>query len=98
MMPNFRMRAVNSAIELAVENNAAADSGSDCHVNQSGAIPSRAPTCFCESSGVPIVLERNLHAEHLRKILDRSLSPPSRQEVDIAKLSPQRIHRPGRAD
>jgi hypothetical protein len=98
VVADFRMSTVDSTIELSVENDAAANSCTDCHVDEACTIAACSPSGFGEGSSVAIVFERDLHAEDLRKISDGTLAAPAGKKIDVAELSAHRIHRTRRPD
>ena len=97
-MSNLRMRPLDTAIELSVENDAAANTCSDRDVDQPLAIASRPPTGFGKRGGVAVVFQRNPELEHLRQIFHRTFPTPSRQKIDIPEFAAHRIDRPGGSD
>src|SRR5437762_699427 len=69
MVTDFRMSAIHAAIQLAIKNDASADSGAYGDVNEARAIAACAPTGFGESGGIAIVFQRDFHAKDLSEIV-----------------------------
>src|SRR5258708_38826070 len=63
VMADFGMRAVGAAIEVAVDDDAAADAGADGDIDQSRFAFAGAPSGFAERGSVAIVFQRDLHIE-----------------------------------
>src|SRR5262249_53709012 len=63
LVPEFGMSAPDTSIQLAIENNRAADPGADCDVNQARLPFPGSPGRFGERAGVGIVFDRHLHSE-----------------------------------
>src|SRR5580704_2620694 len=98
LMPNFRMSAVDAAVQFAVENHSTANARANGHVDQPRTISARAPSGFGESGSVAIVFERNAHLENLRQIAHWTFPAPSREKIHIAKLAAHGVDRPRRSD
>ena len=93
-MPDLRVRAIHTAIEFAVQDDATADSGSHRHIDQARAVAPRTPPGFRKGSRIRIIFERNLHTENLPEIFDRTLPSPPGQEIHIPKFASHGIDRP----
>src|SRR5579859_7880620 len=98
LVTDFGMRSIDPAIELAVDDNSAADPRAHRDVDQPLAILPCAPSRLRQGSGVRIILESHLYVEHRGQILDRTLPSPSGQKIDVAKFPAHGIHRPCRSD
>ena len=92
-MTDLGMRAIDAAVKLAIENDAATDAGSHRDVDQSITISPRAPSGFGQSGGVTVVLQSDLDVKHARKIADRALSSPAGKKIYVTKLAAHGIHR-----
>src|SRR5690348_2421412 len=77
LMSNLRMRAVNAAVELAVENDPTADAGADRDIDQASAVTARAPSCFGQGGRVAIVLKSRTQPESILQIANQALPAPS---------------------
>src|SRR6202049_2414873 len=93
VMSNLGMGAVDAAIELAIENDSAANAGADGHIDQSGPISSGAPTGFRQRGSVAVVLQGDAQFEPPGQIPHWPLAAPAGKKVHIAKLAAQRIYR-----
>src|SRR5271165_3426121 len=84
LVANLRVSAVDPAVKLAIDNDSAANSGTDGHIDQPRAIPPRAPSRFGERRRVAVVFQRHTHIENLRQIFDQTLPAPARHKIDVA--------------
>ena len=98
VMSDFRMSAVNAAVEFAVEHHAAADAGADGHIDQAGAIAAGAPSGLGEGGGVAVVFEGDADVENLRQIVDGIFSAPAGKKIDVAEFAADGIDRAGGSD
>src|SRR5258708_38153289 len=60
VMADFGMRAVGAAIEMAVDDDAAADAGANSDVDQPRFTLAVAPCGFAQNRGVAIIVQRGL--------------------------------------
>ena len=81
VVPNFRMSSVNATVELSVEHDPAADPGAHGHINQSRAIPSRAPPGFSQGGSVAVILQRDPQVKYLSEIFDWTSSTPAGKKI-----------------
>jgi hypothetical protein len=56
LVPEFGMSTIDTAIEAAIENDAAADASAYRDIDEPRLIPAGTPACFGESASVSIVL------------------------------------------
>src|ERR1019366_5580529 len=98
VMANLRMSAVDTTVELPIENDSTANPGADGHIDQACPIPASAPTGFRERGGVAVVLQGHTQVEYLRQILDGTLPAPTGKKINVSKFAAHRIDRPRRSD
>src|SRR5437879_1061755 len=93
VMSDFRVRLVSAAVELAIENDPAANARSHRYIDQTFLVFSGAPASFGQGCGVGIVFHGHRDTENLRQILNRILSLPAGEKVDYADLPCEGINR-----
>src|SRR5689334_15698657 len=98
MMADFGMRSVRASIELAVENDSAANSRPHGDVNQPRLPFSGAPRSLSQRRGVAIVFERDAHVEFSRQIVHRIAAFPAGKKVHVAEFAGEGINPAGRAN
>jgi hypothetical protein len=98
MVADLGMSSIHTAIEFAIEDDAASDSRSDGYIHQPRLVLPRAPSPLRESRRVGVVLQRNLHLEDAREIFDGIPASPLGKEVNVSKTASERIDRPGRSN
>src|SRR5271165_4286433 len=98
LMADLGMSAVDAAVELAVENDAAADSGSNGYVDQARVLAASAPSGLGQGGGITVIFEGDADVEDIGQIFDRIRLAPSRKKVYFAKLATHGIHRACRSD
>ena len=92
------MCSVDTAIELAIENDAAADSGSDGHVDEPRFASACSPTRFSQSRRISVVLKRHRHVKLSRQIIDQALPAPLWKKIQISEAPGEGINWTGRPD
>src|SRR5216683_6231394 len=63
VVPDFRMRVLDTAIKLSIQNDAATDPGSDGDVNQTSLVLACTPSRFSESRSVSVVFHGDFDPE-----------------------------------
>src|ERR1700746_2833230 len=92
-MPNLRMRPIDSPVKLPIQNDSAADPGSDGHINQSSAVPSRAPSRLGQSGRVAVILHCHAYRKILFQITHQVLPSPSWKKIYVPEFAANWIDR-----
>src|SRR5262245_5531213 len=98
MMADFRMRTIHTAVELAIDDNAGTNSGSDRYINESRFISSGSPASFRQSGSIGIIFHRDGNAKDFLQIVYRILTAPVRKEIDITNFAGKWIDRSSRTN
>jgi hypothetical protein len=94
-MPDFRMNTVSAAVEMPVDKDSSADTGTHSDVNQMSAASSGAAIRFGQRCCIGIVLNSNWNSEFLLERGNQIAALPSGQGANLADNSACLIERTG---
>src|ERR1700681_821883 len=92
LVPQFGMKSSNAAVKLSIEDNSAANPGSDRYIDQPRLVLTGPPTRLRHGRGIGVVFQDYLHLKHVGQIFHWILSPPPGKKINFAKLSGDRIY------
>ncbi len=98
VVAEFGMGIIDSAIEVAVENDTAANSSADRDVDETGFVFASAPSCFSEGGSVTVVFQGYLHLKELLQIRNNVFVLPAGEEIHISECSGEGVDGAGAAD
>src|SRR5258708_13778597 len=93
LVAKFGMSSTYAAIKVSVEDNPAANPGSNRDIDESRLALSGAPTCLGEIGGIGVVFQGNLNTEHASQVFHSILFAPPRSKINSPKPSRQRVLR-----
>jgi hypothetical protein len=98
MMSDLRMALVNSAINLAVEDHAHPNPGSNRYVHEASLAFRGAAVCFSECGGVSVIFDGNGHVKLVAKKVDRVSALPGGKIVYVREPAGKRVNLSGAAN
>ncbi len=98
VVAEFGVGVIGAAVEMAVEEDASADAGADCDVDQARLVFACAPGGFSEGGGVGVVFEGGLDVEDLLQIRNNVLALPAGEEIHVSEFSGEGVDGAGAAD
>src|SRR5258708_22435926 len=93
LVAKFGMSSIHTAIKVPVEDNPAANPGSNRDIDESRLVLSGTPTCLGESGGIGVRFHGYRHMAYARQVFHRILPAPSGQKINFAKLSGEWVYR-----
>src|SRR5258708_8723314 len=87
LVAKFGMSSIHTAIKVPVEDNPAANPGSNRDIDESRLVLSGTPTCLGESGGIGVAFQGYRHMEYARQVFPRILPSPPCKKTTLPKLS-----------